>query len=100
MGNCVGDQNTEQFNEDLLSKPGVKKNVAQSSYVREKFKRPTVVKMSEEAFLIDASNKEVDIPFVLNDVEEMTREQINERRDEIRLGAPGKLRLRLAAAAS
>ena len=98
MGNCVGDQNTEQFNEDLLQKPGVKKNIAQSSYVREKFKRPAVVKMSEDAFTNEDDNAEVEIPFEQNDIEPMSRDQIKERLQEVTSGAAGKLALRLRQA--
>ena len=97
MGNCVGDQNTEQFNEDLLSKPNVKKNIAQSSYVREKFKRNATIKLSEEAFTRGDDDQEYEIPFAKNDIEALTREQIKERVNAITSGAPGKLKLRFAA---
>lgn len=54
--------------------------------------------MSEDAFTNEDADAEVDVPFVKNDIEPMSREQIKDRLQEVTSGAPGKLKLRLAQA--
>merc|ERR1712157_322924 len=55
------------------------------------------VEIDEEAFIKVNADEEIELPIKLNDVEPLTKEQIDDRINEISAGAPEKLKTRFEA---
>ena len=69
-----------------------------NSCYMQNFRCPASYMTAEDAFLYPNDYAEVEMPFVLNDIQPMSNEEIKLCIDEITAGAPGKFRLRLGGA--
>jgi hypothetical protein len=74
MGACLGDANTDQFNQEISTtagKPQSRKAVSHRRVLGNLSKRKVVRKVAEDDFLTGVGDDEYEIPFVENGIEDI-----------------------------